>query len=83
MFIKELLDNRGEVKSFTRPRRFGKTLWHQYAEIFLKMNAVPGKTEISFSEGLEIMEAGEEIPEAHGQVSGYQLVHENVKTAQF
>ena len=26
MFIKELLDNRGEVSLFTRPRRFGKTL---------------------------------------------------------
>lgn len=25
MFIKELLDRRGEVNLFTRPRRFGKT----------------------------------------------------------
>ena len=27
LFIKELLDMRGEVNLFTRPRRFGKTLW--------------------------------------------------------
>lgn len=26
LFIKEILDNRSEVKLFTRPRRFGKTL---------------------------------------------------------
>lgn len=31
MFIKELLDLKGKVNLFTRPRRFGKTLnlnWH-------------------------------------------------------
>ena len=26
LLIKELLDNKGEVNLFTRPRRFGKTL---------------------------------------------------------
>lgn len=26
LFIKELLDKKGEVNLFTRPRRFGKTL---------------------------------------------------------
>lgn len=46
MFIKEFLDNRGEVRLFTRPRRFGKTLGISMLKYFLKMNAVPGKTDI-------------------------------------
>ena len=32
LFIKELLQNWGEVNLFTRPRRFGKDLEHEHAE---------------------------------------------------
>ena len=32
MFIKDLLLNWGKVNLFTRPRRFGKTIEHEYAE---------------------------------------------------
>lgn len=34
MLIKELLDMRGEVNLFTRPRRFGKTLTYEHAAVF-------------------------------------------------
>ena len=36
-FIKELLDNWGEVNLFTRPRRFGKTLNMSMLEHFFSM----------------------------------------------
>ena len=36
MFIKELLQNWGEVNLFTRPRRFGKTLNTSMLKSFLK-----------------------------------------------
>ncbi len=38
-FIKELLDNWGEVNLFTRPRRFGKTLNMSMLEHFFSLNA--------------------------------------------
>ena len=47
----------------------------------MKLGAVP--TFIIGEEGVEIMEAGEKYLKYIGEVSGYQLVHENVKTAQF
>lgn len=36
LFIKELLDMKGEVNLFIRPRRFGKTLNMSMIDIFLK-----------------------------------------------
>ncbi len=43
MFIKELLDLKGEVNLFTRPRRFGKTLNLSMLRYFLKIREMPGK----------------------------------------
>lgn len=37
MFIKELIDKKGTVNLFTRPRRFGKTLNMSMLRYFLKM----------------------------------------------
>ena len=34
LFIKELLDNRGKVSLFTRPRRFGKNPGTEHASVF-------------------------------------------------
>ncbi len=48
-FIKELLDNWGEVNLFTRPRRFGKTLNMSMLEHFFSLNG-----DKSIFEGLEI-----------------------------
>ena len=38
LFIKELLDNRGKVSLFTRPRRFGKTLELSMLRYFFEKN---------------------------------------------
>ena len=36
LFIRDLIDMRGEVNLFTRPRRFGKTLNMSMLQYFLK-----------------------------------------------
>ena len=38
LIIKDILDNRGKVNLFTRPRRFGKTLTLSMLRYFLKKN---------------------------------------------
>ena len=56
MFIKELLDMKGKVNLFTRPRRFGKTLNISILRYFFE------KGERDYSDlfrGLKIMDAGE------------------------
>ena len=61
LFIKELLDKKGEANLFTRPRRFGKTLNMSMLRYFFedmgneKNNAENKK----LFDGLEIMSAGE------------------------
>ena len=61
LFIKELLDKKGEANLFTRPRRFGKTLNMSMLRYFFedtgneKSNAENKK----LFDGLEIMSAGE------------------------
>ena len=56
LFIRELLDMKGEVNLFTRPRRFGKTLNMSMLRYFFEM----GTTDNSeLFRGLKIMEAGE------------------------
>ena len=34
LLIKDLLDMKGEVNLFTRPRRFGKNPEHEHAQVF-------------------------------------------------
>ena len=41
LFIKELLNNRGEVNLFTRPRRFGKTLNMSMLKAFFEIGTDP------------------------------------------
>ena len=56
LFIRELLDMKGEVNLFTRPRRFGKTLNMSMLRYFFEK----GKTEnAELFRGLKIMDAGE------------------------
>ena len=52
LFIKEFLENRGEVTLITRPRRFGKTMNMSMLEHFFDMN----KDSSALFEGLKIME---------------------------
>ena len=56
LFIKDLLDMKGEVNLFTRPRRFGKTLNMSMLRYFFEEN--PEKASRIF-QGLDIMKAGE------------------------
>ena len=42
LFIKELLQNWGEVNLFTRPRRFGKTLNMSMLKSFFELGTDPG-----------------------------------------
>ena len=42
MFIKELLENWGEVNLFTRPRRFGKSLNMSMLKCFFEAGSDPG-----------------------------------------
>ncbi|MCL2073896.1 MAG: AAA family ATPase, partial [Marinilabiliaceae bacterium] len=51
-FIKELLENKGEVTLITRPRRFGKTLNMNMLSYFFDIN----KDSKSLFNGLKIME---------------------------
>ena len=41
LFIKELIDKKGEVNLFTRPRRFGKTLTLDMLRCFLRKVRIP------------------------------------------
>ena len=54
LFIKELLQNWGEVNLFTRPRRFGKTLNMSMLKCFFEIGSNP-----ALFEGLKIMQEKE------------------------
>ena len=57
LFIRELIDMKGKVNLFTRPRRFGKTLNMSMLRYFFEM----GKADNSeLFQGMKIMDAGEE-----------------------
>ena len=62
LFIKELLDKKGKVNLFTRPRRFGKTLTLDMLRCFFEEGSDP-----SLFEGLKIMEAGEKYTSMMGK----------------
>ena len=68
MFIKELLDLKGEVNLFIRPRRFGKKLNLSMLRYFFEDTGETKKNEENKSlfQGLKIMEQGEEYTEHMG-----------------
>ncbi|MCF2567755.1 AAA family ATPase [Mediterraneibacter glycyrrhizinilyticus] len=57
LFIKELLDMKGKVNLFTRPRRFGKTLNMSMLRYFFEARRADNS---ELFQGLKIMDAGEE-----------------------
>lgn len=62
LIIKELLDKKGDVNLFTRPRRFGKTLCLSILKSYFEdcRNEKGEKTDNTYLfEGLNILEAGE------------------------
>lgn len=64
MFIKELLQNWGEVNVFTRPRRFGKSLNISMLKSFFEIGNDP-----TLFKGLKIAEE-RELCEIYGKVPG-------------
>ena len=62
LLIKELLDKKGDVNLFTRPRRFGKTLNMSMVQYFFEDSRKDDGTKVdnrSLFDGLSIMESGE------------------------
>ena len=64
LYIKELLDRKGEVNLFTRPRRFGKTLNMSMLRYFFEKGDYDNA---ELFQGLKIMDAGEEYLSHMGQ----------------
>ena len=56
LLIKDLLDMKGEVNLFTRPRRFGKTLNMSMLRYFFEKSS---RDTAALFQGLKIMKAGE------------------------
>ncbi|MDO4340609.1 MAG: AAA family ATPase [Eubacteriales bacterium] len=80
MFIKELLDLKGEVNLFTRPRRFGKTLNLSMLQYFFENTGSTEKNEENrrLFCGLRIMSAGEEYTDQMGK---YPVISLTLKSA--
>ncbi len=77
LFIKELIDKKGEVNLFTRPRRFGKTLTLDMLRCFFEEGSDP-----TLFEGLKIMEAGEKYTSMMGKYPVIFLTLKSAKTGE-
>lgn len=75
LFIRELLDMKGEVNLFTRPRRFGKTLNMSMLRYFFEME----EDNRGLFAGTEIMSAGEEYLKWMGQFPVISLSLKSMK----
>ena len=80
MLIKELLELKGEVNLFTRPRRFGKTLNLSMLRYFFEDTGDAEKNEgnIRLFQGLKIMEQGKEFEK---YIGGYPVINLTLKSA--
>jgi len=80
LFIKELLDYKGKVNLFTRPRRFGKTLNLSMLRYFFEDTGDAERNEKNrelFS-GMKILDAGEDYT---GQMGMYPVMNLTLKSA--
>ena len=80
MFIKEMLDLRGKVNLFTRPRRFGKTLNLSMLRYFFEDTGDKVKNEQNkeLFRGMKITNAGEKYTE---QMGVYPVINLTLKSA--
>ena len=80
MLIKELLDFKGEVNLFTRPRRFGKTLGLSMLRYFFEDTGSESRNEQNkeLFQGMKIMEAGDGYT---GQMGMYPVINLTLKSA--
>lgn len=81
-FIKELLDKKGKVNLFTRPRRFGKTLNMSMLKCFFEVPE-DGKSNRELFTGLKIMEAGERYTKEQEQYPVIMLTLKSAKQPDF
>ncbi|WP_252237323.1 AAA family ATPase [Clostridium sp. ZBS17] len=75
LLIKDLLDNKASVNSFTRPRRFGKTLNMSMLQYYFEKRE---EDNVYLFENLNIMKAGEEYISHMGQ---YPVINLSLKSA--
>ncbi len=80
LMIKELLDKKGYVNLFTRPRRFGKTLALSMLKYFFENtgDAEKNQKNAALFSGLAITEAGEQYTKEMGQ---YPVIILTLKSA--
>lgn len=80
LFIKELLDMKGKVNLFIRPRRFGKTLNLSMLRYYYEDTGDTKRNEEhkSLFQGLKIMEQGEEYTKHMGN---YPVINLTLKSA--
>ena len=80
IMVKELLDLKGEVNLFTRPRRFGKTLNLSMLRYFFEDTGEEeeNRRNRELFKGLKIMEAGEAYT---GQMGRYPVINLTLKSA--
>lgn len=80
LFIKELLDLKGKVNLFTRPRRFGKTLNLSMLRYFFEdtRNEEQNARNRELFQNLKIMDAGEEYVRQMGM---YPVINLTLKSA--
>ncbi|MCL2063784.1 MAG: ATP-binding protein [Candidatus Cloacimonetes bacterium] len=79
LFIKELLENKGDVTLITRPRRFGKTMNLSMLKSFFDIK----KDSKTFFEGLKIMEHNVIIEKHLNQYPVIFLTLKNIKNKNF
>lgn len=80
--IKELLDKKGEVNLFTRPRRFGKSLNLSMLRYFFEKPEA-GKSRRQLFDGLRIMEAGDVYTKEQEQYPVITLTLKSAKQPDF
>jgi len=85
LLIKELLDLKGEVNLFTRPRRFGKTLNLSMLRYFFEDtgDAAENAYTRKLFDGLKIMEAGAIYTDQMGQFPVINLTLKSAKQSSF
>ena len=80
LLIKDLIDFRGEVNLFTRPRRFGKTLNMSMLRYFFEK---ADEDRRSLFAGMKIMEAGEKYTSEMGRYPVISLSLKSMKQASY
>ena len=85
MLIKELMDLKGKVNLFTRPRRFGKTLNLSMLRYFFEDTGDVDKNEQyqTLFQGMKIMEAGENCTNQMGMYPVFELTLKSAKQEEY